>query len=790
MEENNNQNNNNEDKKKPNGFNGMLGAIVVAVVLSIVFIMAFNNYKASGEKEISYNKFVEMLEDGNVKNVEIYDKKIKFTPIGDDVKTENVTYYVIRTDDYRLIDRLDKADVKYTAIDEGGNAILGQILYYVILIAAMYFITMLIMRRVAGSSGGIMNVGKSNAKLYDMTKNTGVTFGDVAGEEEAKESLTEMVDFLKEPKKYLDIGARLPKGALLVGPPGTGKTLLAKAVAGEAGVPFFSMSGSEFVEMYVGVGASRVRDLFKQANAKAPCIIFIDEIDAIGRSRDTRHMGGDSEREQTLNQLLSEMDGFDSEKGIIILAATNRPEVLDKALLRPGRFDRRVVVEKPDLKGREDILKVHSKDVKLDETVDLHEIANVTSGSVGADLENIINEAALTAVRKGRRFVCQNDILESIEVVFAGKEKKNNILSADEKSIVAFHEAGHALLSVLQKNTMPVQKITIVPRTKGSLGYVWQAPEEEKNLETKAELEADIVIAMGGRAAEALKFPSVTNGASNDIEQATRIARTMVTMYGMSERFGMVQLEGVTGEYLDRRRVLECSDETATLVDEEVKTIINNAYARAYKLLSDNIEILDAVATFLIDHETITGKEFMDIYNQITGGVAPQIDNVESLTSSNNTAKATLKTLGEESISKAGKAGLKVGEKLKEKLKKQKKKKAKEDKAAEKAQAKAAKSKDKVKDKYKVYVSPEFEAKRNELLKDEESYDVDADNVTEQLTEDMAPNTDTETVESAKVEETNVEVESAEAADTETTTEESSEDKAAEKPKMPWESEE
>lgn len=790
MEENNNQNNNNEDKKKPNGFNGMLGAIVVAVVLSIVFIMAFNNYKASGEKEISYNKFVEMLEDGNVKNVEIYDKKIKFTPIGDDVKTENVTYYVIRTDDYRLIDRLDKADVKYTAIDEGGNAILGQILYYVILIAAMYFITMMIMRRVAGSSGGIMNVGKSNAKLYDMTKNTGVTFGDVAGEEEAKESLTEMVDFLKEPKKYLDIGARLPKGALLVGPPGTGKTLLAKAVAGEAGVPFFSMSGSEFVEMYVGVGASRVRDLFKQANAKAPCIIFIDEIDAIGRSRDTRHMGGDSEREQTLNQLLSEMDGFDSEKGIIILAATNRPEVLDKALLRPGRFDRRVVVEKPDLKGREDILKVHSKDVKLDETVDLHEIANVTSGSVGADLENIINEAALTAVRKGRRFVCQNDILESIEVVFAGKEKKNNILSADEKSIVAFHEAGHALLSVLQKNTMPVQKITIVPRTKGSLGYVWQAPEEEKNLETKAELEADIVIAVGGRAAEALKFPSVTNGASNDIEQATRIARTMVTMYGMSERFGMVQLEGVTGEYLDRRRVLECSDETATLVDEEVKTIINNAYARAYKLLSDNIEILDAVATFLIDHETITGKEFMDIYNQITGGVAPQIDNVESLTSSNNTAKATLKTLGEESISMAGKAGLKVGEKLKEKLKKQKKKKAKEDKAAEKTQAKAAKSKDKVKDKYKVYVSPEFEAKRNELLKDEESYDVDADNVTEQLTEDMAPNTDTETVESAKAEETVVEVESAEAADTETTTEESSEDKAAEKPKMPWESEE
>ncbi|SEP74237.1 cell division protease FtsH [Lachnospiraceae bacterium NE2001] len=707
----NNNQNNNDNKKKPGGFNGMIGAIVVAVVLSIVFIMAFNNYRASGEKEISYDKFVQMLEDGNVKDVEIYEKKIKFTPTGADMKTENVTYYVIRTDDYKLIERLDKADVKYTAIDEGGNAILSQILYYVILIAVMYFLTMMIMRRVAGGSGGIMNVGKSNAKLYDMTKNTGVTFSDVAGEEEAKESLTEMVDFLKEPKKYLEIGARLPKGALLVGPPGTGKTLLAKAVAGEAGVPFFSMSGSEFVEMYVGVGASRVRDLFKQATAKAPCIIFIDEIDAIGRSRDTRHMGGDSEREQTLNQLLSEMDGFDSEKGIIILAATNRPEVLDKALLRPGRFDRRVIVEKPDLKGREDILKVHTKDVKLDETVDLREIANVTSGSVGADLENIINEAALTAVRKGRRFVCQNDILESIEVVFAGKEKKNNILSADEKSIVAYHEAGHALLSVLQKNTMPVQKITIVPRTKGSLGYVWQAPEEEKNLETKAELEADIVIAVGGRAAEALKFPSVTNGASNDIEQATRTARTMVTMYGMSERFGMVQLEGITGEYLDRRRVLECSDETATLVDEEVKMIINNAYARAYKLLSENIAILDAVATFLIDHETITGKEFMNIYNQITGGVAPKVDKAVSLTAGNILAPTFAKvTEPSYSYSEDSKSDgkLKVGEKLKDKLKKQKKKKSKEEKKAKEK-----------KEKFKVYVSPEFEAKRDELLNDD-----------------------------------------------------------------------
>ncbi|HBZ03944.1 MAG TPA: AAA family ATPase, partial [Lachnospiraceae bacterium] len=435
MEENNNQNNNQNSNngKRPGGFNNTIGIIIIAVVLSIIFIMALNNYRTSGEKEVSYDKFIQMVDEGKVKDVKIYEKRIKFTPNEDDKKTQNVTYYVIRTDDYDLISRLEKSEVKFTAIDEGGNAILGQILYYLIFFAVMYFITMMLFRRISGGSGGIMNVGKSNAKLYDMTKNTGITFADVAGEEEAKESLTEMVDFLKNPGKYLDIGARLPKGALLVGPPGTGKTLLAKAVAGEAGVPFFSMSGSEFVEMYVGVGASRVRDLFKQANAKAPCIIFIDEIDAIGRSRDTRHMGGDSEREQTLNQLLSEMDGFDTSKGIIILAATNRPEVLDKALLRPGRFDRRVIVERPDLKGREDILKVHAKDVKLDETVDLHELANVTSGSVGADLENIINEAALTAVRKGRKFVSQSDMLESVEVVFAGKEKKDRILSADEK---------------------------------------------------------------------------------------------------------------------------------------------------------------------------------------------------------------------------------------------------------------------------------------------------------------------------------------------------------------------
>ena len=716
MEENNNQNNNN-NQKKPGGYNSTIGVVIIAIVLSIIFIMAYNNYTASGEEEVSYDKFIQMVDEGKVKNVEIYEKKIKFVPDEEDKKTENLTYYVIRTDDYDLVNRLEKAKVEFTAIDEGGNAILSQILYYIILIAVMYFLTMLIMKRLAGGSG-LMNVGKSNAKLYDMTKNTGVTFADVAGEEEAKESLTEMVDFLKEPQKYLEIGARLPKGALLVGPPGTGKTLLAKAVAGEAGVPFFSMSGSEFVEMYVGVGASRVRDLFKQANTKAPCIIFIDEIDAIGRSRDTRHMGGDSEREQTLNQLLSEMDGFDSSKGIIILAATNRPEVLDKALLRPGRFDRRVIVERPDLKGREDILRVHSKDVKLDESVDLHEIANVTSGSVGADLENIINEAALTAVRKGRRFVSQNDILESIEVVFAGKEKKNNILSANEKSVVAYHEAGHALLTMLQKDTMPVQKITIIPRTKGSLGYVWQAPEEEKNLETKAELEADIVIAMGGRAAEALKFPSVTNGASNDIEQATRTARTMVTMYGMSERLGMVQLEGITGEYLDRRRVLECSDETATLVDEEVKMIINNAYYRAYKLLSDNVKILDAVATYLIDHESITGKEFMDIFNQITGGEKPAVGKAVSLTNGDITGGS----LG------SGVKGLFADVKSKDKTKLK-------DKLKNKAK-KLKKKKDKDKDKFKVYASSEFESKIDSLMNDDEGDAFDeADTASETTTE-------------------------------------------------------
>ncbi len=619
MENNQNHNNNNNqngNRPKRPGFTGTIIILIISMVLTLLFVQQFNRFKSAGQQEVSYDKFITMVKEKKVEKVEIYTSKIYFTP--KDKGSQDVTYYVVRTDDYSLVDRLAEAEVKFSQIDEGGSAIFRTILSYVIMIAAFYILMMLIMRG-ASKGGGIMGVGKSNAKVYDMQKDTGVTFKDVAGEEEAKESLAEVVDFLHQPERYLEIGAKLPKGALLVGPPGTGKTLLAKAVAGEAKVPFFSISGSEFVEMYVGVGASRVRDLFKQANEKAPCIIFIDEIDAIGRSRDTRHMGGDSEREQTLNQLLSEMDGFDTAKGIVILAATNRPEVLDKALLRPGRFDRRVVVERPDLQGREDILRVHGKDVKMDETVDLHELALTTSGAVGADLANIINEAALLAVKKGRKFVSQKDLIESVEVVFAGKEKKNKILSDEERKLVAYHETGHALMTVLQKNTVPVQKITIVPRTNGALGYVWQVPDEEKSLETQAEIEADIVIACAGRAAEAIKFPSVTTGAASDIQQATEKARRMVTMYGMSERFGMVQLEGITGEYLDRRSVLQCSDETETKIDSEVRNIIKRAYSRAYKLLKKNEAVLDAIAAFLYEHETITGKEFIGIYEKITG---------------------------------------------------------------------------------------------------------------------------------------------------------------------------
>lgn len=603
----NNQNNNN----KKGGQRSIIIMLIISIIMTFVFWRVYDRVINGAEEEISYGEFIEMLDSGQVESVEIYSREIKFTPVNDGNIFDKTTYVTVAISDDSLADRLRTAKSKYhteyKGIDESGSAIIGSVLSWVVMILVFYLFLTMIMKR-------SMNVGRSNAKVY-MEKKTGVTFEDVAGEEEAKESLTEMVDFLHNPKKYLDIGAKMPKGALLVGPPGTGKTLLAKAVAGEANVPFFSMSGSSFVELYVGVGASRVRDLFKQAAQMAPCIIFIDEIDAIGRSRDTRH-GGDSEREQTLNQLLAEMDGFDTSKGIVILAATNRPEVLDKALLRPGRFDRRVIVEKPDLKGRIDTLRVHSKNVKMDETVDFKELALATSGAVGADLANIINEGALAAVKAGRTLVSQQDLIGAVEVVFAGKEKKDRLLSPEEKQIVAYHEVGHALLIALQKHTEPVQRITIVPRTMGTLGYVWQVPEEEKYLESKAELQSDLVTLLGGRAAEELKFASVTTGAANDIEQATKKARAMVTLYGMSDKFGMMQLESVEGQYLDRALALQCSDETATKIDKEVRDMLKDAYDKAKKLLSSHIQALDEIAAYLIERETITGKEFMEIFSR------------------------------------------------------------------------------------------------------------------------------------------------------------------------------
>ena len=615
-EEQNNQNNSNNqnNKKKPSGTAVIL---ILSIVLTLFMWSTYDMFKSAGQEKVSYDEFIEMLEDGQVENVKIYNSKIIFES-KEKVENEdyNKAYYVIRTDDYNIVERLYSAGVSFEEIDEGKSAIMAEILSFIVMIIGFYILMLLIMRN-AGKSGAF-GVGKTNAKMY-VQKETGITFKDVAGQEEAKESLSEMVDFLEKPDKYLEIGAKLPRGALLVGPPGTGKTLLAKAVAGEAKVPFFSLSGSEFVELYVGVGASRVRDLFKKANSMAPCIIFIDEIDAIGRSRDTRHSGGDSEREQTLNQLLSEMDGFDTSKGIVVLAATNRPEVLDKALLRPGRFDRRIIVSKPDLQGRIDTFKVHATNVKIDETVDFKEMALATAGAVGADLANIVNEAALLAVRNGREFVSQKDLLASVEVVFAGKEKKEKLLSAQEKKIVAYHEVGHALVSSLQKHTLPIQKITIVPRTDGALGYVWQVPDEEKQLQTKKELEEEIVICLAGRAAEALKFESVTTGAANDIEKATNVARTMITMYGMSDNFGMVQLEGITGEYLDRRRVLNCSSETETRIDAEVSHMLKEFYNKAYNILKANISTLDAIAEVLIEKENLTGKEFMELFEEHQG---------------------------------------------------------------------------------------------------------------------------------------------------------------------------
>ena len=618
--DNNNQNRNNG--KKPGGPGIWVMVIVLCITLAVVSMMN-SALKKSQSQEVSYDEFVRMIEDGEVEAVRESGSRLVIVPKSSSTQYSRlIQYYTVRVQDLKLTDRLLESGVRFEGEDTSAsssiiNFIVGWVLPSVLMIGLLY---MMFSRM--GGGGGIMGVGKSNAKVY-VQKETGVTFADVAGEDEAKESLVEIVDFLHNPQKYTKIGAKLPKGALLVGPPGTGKTLLAKAVAGEAQVPFYSLSGSDFVEMFVGVGASRVRDLFKQAQQSAPCIIFIDEIDAIGRSRDSR-FGGNDEREQTLNQLLSEMDGFDSSKGLLVMAATNRPEILDPALLRPGRFDRRVIVDKPDLKGRVNILKVHSKDVRLDETVDFEEIALATSGAVGADLANMMNEAAINAVKHGRQAVCQKDLFEAVELVLVGKEKKDRILSKEERRIVSYHEVGHALVTALQKDAEPVQKITIVPRTMGALGYVMQVPEEEKFLNTKKELEAMLVVSLAGRAAEEIVFDTVTTGAANDIEQATRIARAMVTQYGMSEKFGLMGLATQENQYLTGRTVLNCGDATEAEIDVEVMRMLKGAYAEAKRLLSENRDALDKIADFLIEKETITGKEFMKIFRQVKGIPEPE----------------------------------------------------------------------------------------------------------------------------------------------------------------------
>lgn len=618
--DNNNQNRNNG--KRPGGPGIWVMVIVLCITLAVVSMMN-SALKKSQSQEVSYDEFVRMIEDGEVEAVRESGSRLVIVPKSSSTQYSRlIQYYTVRVQDLKLTDRLLESGVRFEGEDTSAsssiiNFIVGWVLPSVLMIGLLY---MMFSRM--GGGGGIMGVGKSNAKVY-VQKETGVTFADVAGEDEAKESLVEIVDFLHNPQKYTKIGAKLPKGALLVGPPGTGKTLLAKAVAGEAQVPFYSLSGSDFVEMFVGVGASRVRDLFKQAQQSAPCIIFIDEIDAIGRSRDSR-FGGNDEREQTLNQLLSEMDGFDSSKGLLVMAATNRPEILDPALLRPGRFDRRVIVDKPDLKGRVNILKVHSKDVRLDETVDFEEIALATSGAVGADLANMMNEAAINAVKHGRQAVCQKDLFEAVELVLVGKEKKDRILSKEERRIVSYHEVGHTLVTALQKDAEPVQKITIVPRTMGALGYVMQVPEEEKFLNTKKELEAMLVVSLAGRAAEEIVFDTVTTGAANDIEQATRIARAMVTQYGMSEKFGLMGLATQENQYLTGRTVLNCGDATAAEIDVEVMRMLKGAYAEAKRLLSENRDALDKIADFLIEKETITGKEFMKIFRQVKGIPEPE----------------------------------------------------------------------------------------------------------------------------------------------------------------------
>lgn len=616
-------NNNQNNSKMPKNAQ----AIVIWVVTFLIAVAGLsylhNAITSRTNKELSYDTFMNMVDEKKVESVNVEDSKITIYPKKDwEEYKPGVTYYTVRMDsDLTLAERLRTAGVETTRIRRDSNFFIQTIVSYLILFAVMGLLLNFMMRRVGG--GGIMGVGKSNAKVY-VQKETGVTFKDVAGEDEAKESLTEIVDFLHNPGKYTKIGAKLPKGALLVGPPGTGKTLLAKAVAGEAHVPFYSLSGSDFVEMFVGVGASRVRDLFKQAQESAPCIIFIDEVDAIGKSRDSKFGGGNDEREQTLNQLLSEMDGFDSSKGLLVLAATNRPEILDPALLRPGRFDRRIIVDKPDLKGRVDILKVHSKDVLMDETVDLEAIALATSGAVGSDLANMINEGAILAVKSGRKAVAQKDLFEAVEVVLVGKEKKDRVLNKEERRIVSYHEVGHALVSALQKDAEPVQKITIVPRTMGALGYVMHVPEEEKYLNTKKELHAMLVGYLGGRAAEELVFDTVTTGAANDIEQATKVARAMITQYGMSEKFGLMGLATKEDQYLSGRTVMNCGDATAAEVDIEVMKMLKEAYEEAKSLLSENRDVMDKIAEFLIERETITGKEFMKIYREMKGIPEPE----------------------------------------------------------------------------------------------------------------------------------------------------------------------
>lgn len=626
---NENKNGPNNGKNNNNNRTGILVAIIASLCTLLMVSIMSTQLKESTHKQITYDEFIRMLDNGKIKSVELKSNEISITPVTSENDYYVITYYTGYVEDAdALAKRLDTAGVIYgSEVVQPSNTILDFFLVYILPLLAVWAIVWFGFRMISKSSGGMMGVGKSTAKMY-VQKETGVTFKDVAGQEEAKESMYELVDFLHNPGKYTKIGAKLPKGALLVGPPGTGKTLLAKAVAGEAGVPFFSLSGSDFVEMFVGVGASRVRDLFKQAQQMAPCIIFIDEVDAIGKSRDSHYGGGNDEREQTLNQLLSEMDGFDTSKGLVILGATNRPEVLDKALLRPGRFDRRIIVEKPDLKGRIEVLKVHAKDVHMDDTVDLEAIALATSGAVGSDLANMINEAAIMAVKSGRNTVSQADLFEAVEVVIAGKEKKDRILSAEEKKIVAYHEIGHALVAALQKDAEPVQKITIVPRTMGSLGYVMQVPEEEKYLMSQKELLADIVTFCGGRAAEKLVFDSITTGASNDIEKATKMARAMVTQYGMSDTFGMVSLESIESRYLNGNPVLNCGEQTAAQIDAEVMKIMKDSYDKAEAMLSENREVMDELAAFLTEKETITGKEFMEIFHRAKG--MTQEENSES----------------------------------------------------------------------------------------------------------------------------------------------------------------